>query len=126
MGSPDLVNAAIMIAPALNASYMGRSRKDTLLLLPNGSSFPRRARSKVLAGHRGWRGVAAALREHGAPLISEDADVAERAHWLAGVERTLLRRTRHPGNHRYAFGLDKGARRGLQGGTYPKLERRVA
>ena len=63
-----------------NATYIGRSSADPQILLPDGTSLPGRAISKLTGGEVGGRGVAARLARLGAPAPA--ADEAPTA-WLA-------------------------------------------
>lgn len=102
------------IYQAHNGVYLGRGRKKTLLLLPDGTSVHQRSISKLRARDRGWRHVA---RRMGHTEAAPDDAAIERA--LAA-----LRPFRHPGNHKYAWALDRGARRHLRPAEpYPKFER---
>ena len=108
-----------------NAKYLGRGTPSTLRLLPDGISFNHRSAQKIRAGERGWRGAAAQLVAYGAPDLPENADRAERATWLAEWMAALTRPLRHPGNHRYAWALDR--RVSLAAGLpYPKPLRSAA
>jgi hypothetical protein len=68
---------------------------------------------------RGWRYAAALLEEHGAaPLGAGDPEA-----WLAEWLPRLTRRKRHPGNHRYAWTLQRRDRRHLPASMpYPKFQ----
>lgn len=102
-----------------NAVYLGRSTPRTLRLLPDATVFSDRARSKVRAGERGWRYSAAILERYGAEAAPEEPE-ARRA-WLAEWTPTLTRPVRHPGNHRYAWALERRHRGLIQAtGSYPK------
>lgn len=99
---------------ALNARYLGRSRADTLRLLPDGRSFPRRSYQKIRDGARGWRPAAARLVDLGAAPLAADADREERVAWLATWLPRLTRAMKHPGCHRYAWTLGRRHRRTAQ------------
>lgn len=113
------------IYQASNGVYLGRSKAEALRLLPGGTSLPRRSIAKVLAGDRGWRHVVARLVREGARspacLPAGAADVLELRAWLAAWLPQLTRVVRHPGNHKYAWPLDKRLRREMpEGLAYPK------
>ncbi len=107
------------IYQAHNAVYLGRSKPDTLRLLPDGTAFHRRARAKIAARDRGWRYAAQVLVDAGAkPLGERDDAAAWLARWLPVVSRPL----RHGGNHKYCWALAKRDRRHLpEGLPYPKM-----
>jgi len=91
-----------IIYQAFNGRYLGRSKADTLRLLPDGSVFSNRAAGKIARGERGWRYAAALLERWGAaPLIDGDDALA----WLRRWRPLLTRPLRHPGNHRYSWSL---------------------
>lgn len=109
------------IYQATNASYLGRASMRTLRLLPDGRVLSARAIAKLRAGERGWRYAAEQLRAIGAPALEP------RDSRLLDVLRRFTRTLRHAGNHRYAFGLDRRARRHLPASLpYPKFDRRAA
>jgi hypothetical protein len=92
------------IYQAHNAVYLGRATSRTLRLLPDGTVFSARAASKIRAGERGWRYAADTLERFGAaPLTDPNAGPSWLAHWLP----ILTRAVRHPGNHRYAWRLNR-------------------
>lgn len=106
------------IYQASSAIYLGRARAESLLLLPDGRSFPRRALAKIRAGHKGWRYAVRALMAAGArgdvpECLRGDgpADLDELAEWLDLWLPRLVRRVPHPGNHKYAFPLTRATRR---------------
>ncbi len=106
------------IYQAANARYLGAGQRRSLRLLPDGRVFSARAISKIRAGHRGWWYSAQTLVEFGAdPLLPGDDARA----WLAAWLPRLTRQTRHPGHHRYAWGLARSAMRVLPvSQAYPK------
>lgn len=92
------------IYQAHNAVCLGRSTPRTLRLLPDGTVFSARAAQKIRSGDRGWRYAAEILERFGAaPLTDSDAGASWLAHWLPLLTRTM----RHPGNHRYAWRLNR-------------------
>lgn len=107
------------IYQAHNAHYLGRAARRTLHMLPDGSVFSARAMSKIRARERGWRYAAGLLEAHGADRLGElDDSAAWLRLWLPRLTRTV----RHPGNHRYAWTLQKRDRRHLPASLpYPKL-----
>src|SRR5262249_38596413 len=87
--------------------------RDTLRLLPDGKCYHRRAMQKIRAQEIGWKAEVEKLQSYGAGPL----DRAPRAwvdFWLPKITRPL----HHPGNHRYAWALDRWARRAL-GETEP-------
>jgi hypothetical protein len=114
------------IYQAFNGTYLGRSKAEPLLLLPDGSSLPRRSLSKIRAGDSRWRCGVSRLVAQGAPApycYDRAPDVRELREWLDEVLPALTRSVRHPGNHRYAWALDRRTRRVLpprDPALYPK------
>lgn len=103
------------IYQAHNGRYLGRATPRSLRVLPDGRVFSDRAASKVRAGDRGWRYAAAQLEDAGAVPL-EDRD---RRAWLRQAVAQVTRTMRHPGNHRYAWPLDRAVSL-PPGGRYPK------
>lgn len=130
---PRSTDAGVVVLPghvgtvyqALNAAYLGRSTPRTLRLFPDGTVWSARAMQKVRAGERGWRGVVAHLAGYGATPLAGDAGPAERLAWVRATASEITRPLRHHGNHRYAWALDRRARRAMSDATraYPKLQR---
>ena len=109
------------IYQAHNAIYLGRGTPRTLRLLPDGTVLSERAVQKLRQRDRGWRYVADRLVAAGAddPPAQGDPRVWAR-RWIARLTRPL----RHPGNHRYAWGLHRFAKAALPAGLpYPKWSR---
>lgn len=107
------------IYQATNAVYVGRGAAATLHLLPDGTVLHRRALTKLRARKKGWRYVAKRLEQAGAVPLDDDEDAAA---WAERWVTRLTRRRRHPGNHKYLFGLTRAARRVLPASLpYPKL-----
>jgi hypothetical protein len=101
------------IYQAHNAWYVGRSTSRTLRLLPDGRTFSARAMSKIRSADTGWRYAARQLVEAGADEPGclawggSEGDPEELRQWLAGVQESeVLRKARHPGNHKYAWAFD--------------------
>ena len=114
------------IYQATNARYVGRSKPDTIHLLPDGTELARRGLVKVRKRERGWRYVVARLVAAGARPPTEDTPDAL-ARWLRGTLAEVTRKVRHGGKHRYLFALDRAARRLLPAGLpYPKFSMRSA
>lgn len=93
-----------VIYQASNGCYLGRATPRTLHLLPDGSTFSARAAQKVRRRERGWRYAVGQLVDAGAP----PAPTGDLVEWL----RLALRRldtVRHPGNHKYAWALQRRA-----------------
>lgn len=99
------------IYQAHNGVYLGRGTARTLNLLPDGRVFSDRAAQKIRKMERGWRYAAEQLEGYGASPIP--ADPAESAEWLASSLRSLCRRLRHHGNHKYAWPLTRATRQQL-------------
>jgi hypothetical protein len=112
------------IYQAFNATYFGRAKADTLRLLPDGRTLNNRAIAKVRKQDRGWRHVVELLRSYGAAPLEGDP-----ATWLEAQLRRLTRSVRHPGNHKYAWGLHRAIQRHLLARprlAYPKFLPEVA
>lgn len=104
------------IYQAHNARYLGRGARRTIRLLSDGRVLSARAISKIRGRERGWRYAAAQLEAAGAdPLVGDP--IAWLARWLPNLTRTV----RHPGNHRYAWTLQRRDRHHFAGSPYPKL-----
>lgn len=142
------------IYQASNGVYLGRARAEGLLLLPDGTSLPRRAITKLWPSdktpvigspedqHRrqGWHGVVRRLVGLGAeapeawlsrstreeikrPLTPEES--AELEAWIGALTTNpaFCRKVKHPGNHKFAWALNRRWRRclpPLDPSTYPK------
>jgi len=94
------------IYQAFNGAYLGRSAPRTIYLLPDGSVLNARTIQKIRSQERGWLYGAEMLQRFGASQISGDPKV-----WLARWLPTLTRTIRHPGNHKYAWPLDRTIRK---------------
>lgn len=105
------------IYQATNAVYRGRATPRTLHLLPDGRVLNARAMQKVRKLERGWRYVVDQLIAADAAPFSGDPRA-----WLREQLARVTRTVRHPGNHKYLFGLSRAARRALpESLPYPKL-----
>jgi hypothetical protein len=104
------------IYQAHNGAYLGRAHPATLYLLPDGSTLAPRAMQKVRAAEKGWRGVCRRLQEFGAGEVWPDV-VAWMWHWV----RRLCTKLRHPGNHKYAWSVDRRYRPPWTRLPFPKL-----
>lgn len=89
-----------VIYQAHNGVYLGQARPRTLHLLPDGSTFSARAAAKIRQRERGWRYAVEQLIAAGAPEPSSK----DLSRWLRAA-MGALRTVRHPGNHKYAWGL---------------------
>ncbi len=114
------------IYQASNGVYLGRGAAQTLRILPDGRALSHRAITKLRAGARGWRYVAAQLEAHGADTAphmeeSRPADATSLHIWADAWIARLTRPLRHPGNHKYAWPLARASRRVLPTSLdYPK------
>lgn len=96
------------IYQALSATYLGRGDGRKLHLLPDGRVFNHRTEQKIRKMEQGWKSGVEELQSYGAgPLTSAPSEWL--AYWLPRVTKPL----RHRGNHKYAFGLGRHARRDL-------------
>lgn len=108
-----------IIYQATNGRLVGRSKPDTLWLMPDGTALHRRASSKVSRLAQGWRYVVERLVKAGAvrPNFGDtrsEAACTQATAWVTYWRGRLCRKVRHPGNWKYAWGLDKAARRHLE------------
>lgn len=101
------------IFQAHNARYLGRGTARTLRLLPDGTVLSDRAVQKIRSGERGWRYAAAILARFGASPLAVESDEQVRVAWLKVWLERITRPLRHPGNHKYAWPLDRRAKRTL-------------
>lgn len=99
--------------------YTGRSERTSIRLLPDGTIFSRRAISKIRNGEQGHDYASKILTSFGAD--NPPTDAAERRLWLKIWLNRLTRQYAHPGNHRYAFSLQKAIKlpKSL---PYPKIK----
>lgn len=105
------------IYQATNGVYLGRGKARTLRVLPDGTVFSDRAIQKIRNHEQGWRYSAAVLERFGAAKLEQQDAKAWVAEWLARLTRPL----KHPGNHKYAWALDRMLRRHLpESLPYPK------
>lgn len=104
---------------ALNAIYTGRGTPRTLRVLRTGQVLSARTLQKIRAQERGHAAAEKLLVRAGAePRQAGEEPRTWLAAWLPRISRTI----RHPGCHRYAFGLDRRVRRMLPASLpYPKL-----
>jgi hypothetical protein len=109
------------IYQATNGHYVGKTNASTRHLLPDGTCFSNRARSKIASGERGRRYAARQLVRWGADPIEPGEDVRE---WLSFWLPRITRAVRHRGNHRYLWCLDRRRRREILAApafAYPKV-----
>ena len=108
---------------ALGAVHNGRATARSLRLLPDGSVFSDRARSKVRRAEQGMAYAVAQLVQAGAPVPTDDvlARDGERRAWLASAVDRVTRPLRHRGNLRYLWALGRGRLRpSVKPLAYPK------
>lgn len=111
---------------ATNAKYLRRSKARPILLLPDGTVLHDRARQKLYGrthtARRGWDHVVKKLEHHGAPgYRGRPNHPDDLAGWADLAIPRVTRTVRHPGNHRYAWALDKRLRILLPEASYPKF-----
>jgi hypothetical protein len=110
------------IYQAHNATYLGRrSKRETRILLPDGTVFDRRTMTKIAARVAGGQPALELLVRHGArrPAPGEDLE-----QWVTEAVSKVGRPALVQGNHKYVWALDKRTRRALPASLpYPKLER---
>jgi hypothetical protein len=90
---------------ASNAAYLGRSKREAVRLLPDGSVLTRRAVSKLLHGERGRAYVERFIAARAGARLDGESDRT----WIDRVTRTRM----HPGNLKYAWTLHRRDRRYL-------------
>jgi len=106
------------IYQATNARYLGTSKAERRWLLPDGRVLDPRALSKIRRRDQGWRYAAAQLEAFGARPLRKQEPRAWLDRWLERLCRPL----RHPGNHKYAWALQRRDRRHLPASLpYPKV-----
>ncbi len=108
------------IYQAASAVFLGAAHADTVMRLPDGRTFSRRALAKIRARDRGWRYAVEQLVAAGArEPVGDDL-----AAWLAVEGPRVLRRERHPGCLKYAIPLTRACARVLPASKpYPKVSR---
>lgn len=108
------------IYQAFNARYLDRSARATEYLLPDGTVFANRSSGKVRGGEQGFRYARGQLEAFGA----ERYVGGDRAEWLHHALDQVARRVRHPGKHRYAWGLNRRVTRRMpESQPYPKFSK---
>lgn len=108
-----------VIYQAANAVYLGRGSKRTLVLSASGEVISERSLSKLRNGERGENYVREMLAGLGAPRqMRGESGEAYVARLLAS---DTFRRVRHPGNHTYAWSLNKKIQIESKA-SYPKLD----
>jgi hypothetical protein len=93
------------IYQAGNATYLGRTPRRTIKVMPDGRVFSARAISKIRSGERNWRTSAQPLVDLGAGEPPETEEL--RRGWVHEALARFTRTMRHPGNHRYAWSLHR-------------------
>lgn len=104
---------------ATNGVYLGRGTARTLRLLPDGRVLNERSIQKVKTLARGYTSAVEQLQAHGAAAF----DAGDPAGWLQRWLPRLTRPLRHPGNHKYAWLLNRRMRREVRlvSMPYPKV-----
>lgn len=106
------------IYQAHNGIYLGQTERRTIRLLPDGALLSPRAMQKIRAREQGFDYASNLLIQHGADAVWDNS-TAWLNHW---IER-LTRKERHPGMHKYAWGLIKQTRRQLpESLPFPKVK----
>lgn len=110
-----------LVYQALSAAYGGRAAPRTLWLRPDGTVLAPRTLDKLRKDDRGAAGAYRQLLLAGAPRrhTQEPGD----AYVARALAEGPFTRIRHPGNHVYAWGLTREARRNIREitGTDPHL-----
>lgn len=121
-GTPVFPGHVGTIYQAANARFLGRGTARTLRLLPDGRVLSDRAIQKIRKLERNWESSAAPLVALGADAVDTSSSAASTA-WLARWLPVLTRTMRHPGNLRYAWGLERRTMRALAPSLpYPKRD----
>lgn len=111
------------IYQATNGRHVGRTRRETKYLLPDGTELSNRASSKTRSGERGAGRAIEQLVTFGAERPDPDADMKA---WLKRWRRQICTSYRHPGNFRYLWCLQKQMRRTVldrfDALPYPKMD----
>lgn len=110
------------IYKAHNAAYQGVTRRRSLRLLPDGTIFSDRNRSKIRGKETGWRYAVDILELHGAKAPTSTTTAGLRA-WLPKALAATTRVLRHTGNHKYAWGLKRVVSKKLTSLPYPTFTR---
>lgn len=111
------------IYQALNGVFLGRTRRESRLVLPDGTIVHNRALAKIRVRDRGWRPAVERLELAGATPLRLDDDSAA---WLKRELARIARRVAHPGNLKYAWTLRRADRRHLPASLpYPKAHRTI-
>jgi len=106
------------IYQAFNGKYLGRGSKTYLNLLPDGTNFSPRALAKIQNGETGWQYAVNQLISYGAAPPEDTDDLRA---WVKQQLPNITRRVKHPGNHKYAWALNKHDRKFLtETLQYPK------
>lgn len=104
------------IYQAHNGTYLGRGTARLIKLLPNGAVLNDRTIQKIRKREQGWQYATELLVEAGAAPCRDDP-----REWLAYWLPRVTRPVRHPGNHKYAWAVDRRWRPRLPAGLpYPK------
>lgn len=110
------------IYQATNATYVGASKAERRRMLPDGRLVDPRALAKIRRLDQGWRYAVDQLVAHGARSLDDGANTDEATAWVRKWVDRLCRVVRHPGNHKYAWMLNRRKRRHLPPSLpYPKL-----
>ncbi len=107
------------IYQAHNAVFLGRGTARTLRVLRDGTVFNDRTAQKIRKAESGWHGAVRTLVEkYGADQLGAQ----DPREWLSQQISRLTYRLPHPGNYKYAWGLQKSVKRALPKSLpYPKV-----
>src|SRR5262249_32260407 len=88
-----------------NGAYLGRGTPTPLFLFSDGTTFSKRAISKIRNAEQGRDYACRQLMEFGADDPRETVGSLYKSYsgWLDHWLPLLTRKVRHPGNHRYAW-----------------------
>jgi hypothetical protein len=106
------------IYQAFNGLYLGRSAPRKIRLLPDGSVFHDRNLHKIRQQQQGWKYASELLQRFGATPLNGNPGA-----WLDKWLPIVTRSVHHPGNHKYAWALDKRLRKQMPKSLpYPKFD----
>lgn len=114
-GSVVLPGHVGIVYQATNAVYAGRTKRNLLALMPDGTVFSSRSMSKIRRRERGYRYCVEQLVSAGAPPPSSDLPEVDLTAWMWTAISLVCRRLGHDGNLRYVWALDRSLRRAVGG-----------
>jgi hypothetical protein len=111
-----------VIYQATNATYVGQTKPEWRHLYDDGRMVQTRSLAKIRRRDQGRRYAADQLVAMGAQPLPDDASSEDATAWVRHWLEKLCRRVKHPGNHKYAWMLQRKRRRHLPPSRpYPKV-----